>query len=314
MKRTNSLVPREGVLSRAWFLISGLILFGCASPTSSRGGARGETVLGVYDSGIVLVAAEDGAVLTLAPHRPGHRVHSPAYDPARRALYYEDLGERKIMRWESGADAPSELWAVPRGYEEAGWLAVSPEGGTLLAHFIARGQSSPPHLLVIKISEGTAQELPLDEAFLRRVWSRFYWKDNSSVFFRTAEDLFLYNVQGQTSKAVLRCKHWDSFSLSPDRKRMALIDPEGTVNLLESEGMTEERSFSIKSVPGYTHDEWALGGSELYLCRGGSSGFGLSRVGGIYAVNLESGNFRQVRKGPFWLSHLTFVPRSAPEK
>jgi hypothetical protein len=273
-----------------------------------------ENILGVYDTGIVSIPATAGSVDVLLRHERAHRLGAPTIDASRHVLYYVDLTERKLMKQIGDAERGSELWRIPTAYLPhphacAIWLDVSPDGETVLAAFTGGGNS--PHLITISTKTGKATEVPLEGDILRKVWNRFHWKDNDSVLLRTADELMLMDLATRKLKTLLRCSPDERFALSADRRALIGIDGTFTAKLYDLRSMTLSDTFSVKEVPGASHEEFALGEKLLYLCRGGSgkSMLGLPDVGGIYALNIKSKEIYRVARGPLWISNMTCYQR-----
>jgi hypothetical protein len=247
-------------------------------------------------------------------HERAHRLDAPALDASRHVLYYVDQAERTIMKRDRGAKHADPLWSIPADYLRqpyscAIWLDVSPDGETVLAAFTGGG--NPPHLITVSTKTGKGTEVPLEGDVLRKVWNRFHWKDNVSILLRTAHELMVMDLGTRELKTILRCTSDERFALSPDRKTLIAIDGTSTAKLYDLASMTVSDAFSVKDVPGASHEEFALGEKLLYLCRGGSgnSMLGLPDVGGIYALNIKSKEIYRVARGPMWISNMTCYQR-----
>jgi hypothetical protein len=290
-------------------------LSGCSIPFPGvPDNSPSESILGTFDAGIARLDVLTGSVEVLVKRERAQFFESPSFDSGRNTLYYVDTPNRKIMKWESKTPTPREFWSVPKDYlpsphSRSIGLAVSPDGETLLASFTGGGY--PPHLLLINTRKGESAEVD-SQPVLLKIWNSFYWKDANSILLRTADDLIELNSTTHALKTVLKIDGGKRVALSMDRKALIVLDGSsawiydpGTMNLRET--------FSLKGIPGYDCDNFALGEKMLYCCRGGKgwSMLGLPDVGGIYAMDIESKQTFRVAKGPLWITSMSCLSQSS---
>lgn len=288
---------------------------GCSTPFPGvPENSPSESLLGIYDAGIVRIPAVTGSVEVLVRHEPGHFFRSPSFDSVQNALYYVDCVTRKIMKWESKTPTPLEFWSVPKDYlpsphSRSIRLAVSPDGETLLASFTGGGY--PPHLLLINTRKGESAEVDFQPVLLK-IWNSFYWKDANTILLRTVDDLIELNTTSHALKTVLKLDGGKNFALSGDRKALIVLDG-SSAWIYDPATMNLRETFSLSGIPGYDYENFALGKKMLYFCRGGKglSMLGLPDVGGIYAIDIESKHVFRVAKGPLWITSMSCLSQNS---